>query len=244
MFQPKSHDRLDLLMNCSCLIVTLVAALCASPIMAQESVAPNTPFHEERFERAKVSGGLVVGAMFTPDSLERSRPSLSTALPATETAFDTVCLRVTSRDGTYESENTYSVRDAIRRTVLNFDYPTRFPAILRTAPTVARMNAGDCDREGPIIPVIWGEADDSSRGRLLFYVNTAGADTFVAYEAAGGEVVDRCAQVEETGGIKYTAVCPVETGSLPRDTAVTVYFDVTRNRVVETYEVEVSIAGK
>lgn len=231
-------------MNRSCLIATLVTALWTSPIMAQESVAPNTPFDEQRFERAKVSGGLVVGAMFTPDSLERRRPLLSTALPATDTAFDMVCVRVTSRDGTYESENTYSVQDVIRRETLNFEYPTRYPAILGALPTVARMNAGGCDREGPIIPVVWGDADDPSQGRLLFYVNTAGADTFVAYETADGEVVDRCTQIEETGGIKYTAVCPVEADSLPRDTAVTVYFDITRNRVVETYEVEVSIAGK
>lgn len=221
-----------------------MAAFWTSPIVAQERVEPNTPFEEHRYERAKVSGGLVVGAMFTADTLDRSRPLLSTALPATDPAIDTVCLRVTSRDGTYESVNTYPVGDRKRRETLTFDYPTRYPAVLGEVPTVARMNAGDCDGSGPIIPVIWSDADTPSEGQLLFYVNTAGADTFVVYGPRGNEAVVRCTQVEETGGIKYTALCPVETASLPRDRPVTVFFDVTRNRVVETYEVEVSIAGK
>ncbi|MCF3972591.1 hypothetical protein [Paracoccus salsus] len=224
-------------------IFATAVALFAGPSLAQEPLSPNIPFDEQRHERAKVSGGLVVGAMFTADDVPRASPLLTATLPAGDDAVDTVCVRVTSRDGTYESVNTYSIGDAARRETLTFDYPTRYPDVLGSAPTVARMNLGGCDREGPVIPVVWSDAGQPGQPGLVIYVNTAGADTIVAYDTADGEVVARCAQVEETGGIKYSAACPVDPAGLPREQPVTIHLDVTRNRVVETYEVEVVLAG-
>jgi len=215
----------------------------AAPTLAQESLSPNSPFDEQRHERAKVSGGVVVGAMFAPDTLPRAHPVLTAALPAIGDPVETVCVRVTSRDGTYEAVNTYAVQEAARNRPLNFIYPTRYPDVLGTAPTVARMNLGGCQNDGPLIPVVWSDAGTPGEADLMIYVNTAGADTIVAYEAPGGEVVARCTQIMETGGIKYSAACPVDAKGLPRNLPVTIYFDVTRNRVVETYEVTVILAG-
>ena len=218
-------------------------AFVAGPVLAQEALAPNTPFDEHRYERAKVSGGLVVGVMFSPDNLQRNQPRLQAALPTIGERVDTVCVRVTSRDGTYEAANTYSLPDAVGRQELTFSYPTRYPEVLREIPTVARMNLGDCDQDGPVIPVLWGDADARVSGDVTIYINTAGADTLLAYETASGEVVTHCTQIEETGGIKYTATCPVNIAGIPGNTLTTLYFDVTRNRTSETYEVEVMFAG-
>lgn len=223
-------------------LVAIGAAVLSGPILAQEPLTPNT-FEEHLYERAKVSGGLVVGAMFSPDRLERGRPVLEAVLPAAGQGADMACLRVTSRDGTYESASTFSLAGTVRTGAVTFAHPTKHSDVLRQTPTVARMNLGGCDHDEPVIPVIWADASARTASALTFYVNTAGADTVVAYETASGEVVARCAQIEESAGIKYTAACPVDADRLPRDRLVTLYFDVTRNRVVETYEVEVTLAA-
>lgn len=204
----------------------------------------NGDFLENRYERAQVSGGLVVGAMLSKDASERIQPLLEVTLPRADRMAETVCLRVTSRDGTYESANTYLVPQNLPDTPVTFEYPTDFLDFLRDAAAVARINVGSCEADGPVIPLFWNDQDSDARETLNLYVNTAGADTLVAYDGPSGEVVARCAQIEEVGGLKYTAACPVNAELLPRNDPVTIYFDVTRNRVVETYEVEVILGGQ
>lgn len=157
-------------------LAALVAALLPTSILAQQPLAPNT-FDEQRYERAKVSGGLVIGAMFSRDRLGPGQPVLAAILPGGAAASTTTCLRVTSRDGTYESISTYSLPDTGRDQALSFNHPTQYPELLRDKPAVARMNFGACDQDQPIIPVRWGNAEAAEPGELTLFVNTSGADT-------------------------------------------------------------------
>lgn len=216
----------------------------AAPTLAEDVLKVKGDFLENRYERAQVSGGLVIGAMLSKDASERIKPLFEVTLPQDDAAHDTVCLRVTSRDGTYESANTYALPETRTGDPVTIEYPTNYFDFLRDAAAVARINLGSCDEDGKIIPLLWNDTDKGADQMLNLYVNTAGADTLVAYGTASGEVVARCTQIEEVGGLKYTAACPVQTQLLPRNAPVTVYFDVTRNRVVESYEVQVLLGGK
>lgn len=222
-------------------LAVTTAALFPGAILAQEPISPST-FHEERLERAKVSGSLVVGAMYSLDRLALAEPLLEIALSAAGTTATTACLRVTSRDGTYEAVGAYPL-PAAPAGALTLNFPTDYIDLLRQIPAAARINLGTCDQDEPVVPVNWPEAPAAEPQKLMLFVNTAGADTVIAYETPTGEVVTRCQQINETNGIKYTAICPVDVDRLPHDGPATLYFDVTRNRVVETYEVQVLLAA-
>lgn len=221
-------------------LVALAAACLPGAILAQEPLTPKT-FEEHRYERAKVSGALVVGAMYGLDVIAAGTPMIEAVLPADRPA-DTACLRLTSRDGTYESISTYALPSGSGERRQIFGHPTRYADLLGSIPTVARMNFGECDRGEPILPVNWSGADATQE--VTFYINTAGADTVLALETDAGEVVVRCDQIDAANGIKYTASCPLDASLLPASGPVTLYFDVTRNRSVETYEVEVAVAAR
>lgn len=219
----------------------------SSPSFAQELIKASRPFVEAEFPRARVSGGLVVGAMFTRDTNRSAKPRLFAVLPQTYSIAGEACVSVTARDGTYEAANTYRIPAGSDGQRVEFEFPTAYGQLLARKEAVARLNIGGCEvEETPVVPVSWNPQDGAADGdQVLFFVNTGGAETLVAIpDDAGNDRVSRCEPVNDTRGLKYTAICSVAVDNLGLGQLRAVYLDVTRNRVVETYSFEVFHAGR
>ncbi|QHQ33867.1 hypothetical protein [Algicella marina] len=225
----------------------VLAIALAGAADAQDSSSPFDliEFHEEVYPRAKVSTSLVLGVMFGSDDDLSEAPRIRATLPDDwAKPGEMTCIRVTSKDGTYESAAAFRLREEPEAPLASFPHPTDEGPLIAEKALAVRATRGDCAQEdAAFTPVYWNSvADDADT--LNIYLNTGGAETVLALGVDADAFAVFCEDVKEENGLKYTALCRVPIDKLPEDDTFTVYLDVTRNRNIEYYEFELSVAGR
>ena len=213
---------------------------------AQElGIAPQPSFTEHVFPRSKISGGLIVGALLAPVMAYQKTPLLEVVIPKGDDMKQSLCVQVTTLDGTYEAENNYPVSLDKQGSTQPLQYPTKHIDILNGRKAVARVNPGRCgDNDAPLIPVLWNPDLAAADGTVIFFVNTGGAETVATVSSGNEDHSTLCETVDEKSGLKYSAICKVASSLFEPDQITSVYLDVTRNSEVESFEFKVLLGGQ
>ena len=138
--------------------------------LAQGITLEKAPFQERVSEYSKVSGDIVMGVMLTGDEASGREPSIVTGVAPDWTesgATSPVCVRLVTKDGRYEAENTYliepgysgdtgavPVRGTIRPTFWPSGRPLPWsrPAAAAIAPTRSSPSSGMRSRARSQVP--------------------------------------------------------------------------------------------
>ncbi|RBI67285.1 hypothetical protein DQW77_17690 [Roseovarius sp. TE539] len=244
-------------------LVAWIGLLCVVsylPARAQtEDIAlDEREFHERFDEHGRVSGDVVMGVMIgrktdgerddaaladlaprrTADvAVLRLPPRAQDAEHAKKRLF---CVRINSKDGRFEAENTYSVADGVISPSGPFPYMGRHEPIVTALRAVSLVKVGQCgDRADAVIPSTWG-GDDIALGSsaLHVFVNSAGNPT-VAVMGSGPEFI-ACNDIADASTLKYTASCVLPFDKLQahaEDGVVRLELLVTRSLGEESFDV-------
>jgi len=157
---------------CSVTLESSLADVIATPI--------SLPLHEEYREQVPVSGRLLVG-ISTLSSAQPSTPNLTLLAPARE-KDGMICMQVMSRDGSYWSENTFSLPPGEEGAV-SLDYPSRYlEKLYSEQPSDLALMAkfGSCGKEGLAMISGWSAAQLNEPDVLVVLINSARSSTFIS----------------------------------------------------------------
>jgi len=160
-----------------------------------------------------VRGDIIMGAMLgtaeadtLPDVSPRSSGDVEVpALPQGGGSRD-FCVRLSSKDGRFEAENTYRVMHDKVRPGAPFPYDGDYADVVESLTAVSNVSLGPCgNRVETVIPSFWTDEAPSrlDRGVHLF-VNAAGNTALV--EIPGAPLIE-CQDVTDPETLKYTAAC-------------------------------------
>lgn len=212
-------------------------------------------FDERLEERGRVSGDIIMGVMIGPvpgedappypwaDAAPRSDADLQVlVLPEPESDHDPqhICVRINSKDGRFEAENTYEVADGTSPDDAPIPYRGLYGPDVAQMLAVSLIKPGRCgDRTNIAIPSLWAASPVSlSDGALHIFINAAGNPTYVSF---GAEAMD-CQDVTDATTLKYTASCIITLAALRdevKEGAVDLTVFVTRSLGEETFDVSV-----
>lgn len=208
-------------------------------------------FQERLDKHGRVSGDIVVGVMIGPadvakpmaDLAPRFTADVAVNLPPT-TGTQDYCVRINSKDGRFESENTYPVAGASSSAGLSFRYDGIHASALTSMKAVSLVKLGPCgDRTEVIVPSIWADTSAKPKGRALHvFVNSAGNPTGVAVGSDPGFM--ECKDVADATTLKYTAACVLPFDLLQaeqRDGNVNLTFFVTRSLGEEVFDLAIAL---
>lgn len=149
-------------------------------LVGQEFVEDHTP-------EVSVSGNVLVGLMTAEAAEGLASDSLSLA-PAGALVSKELCLRVSSRDGTYTSKNLYRVPEALDRSAVGLPYPSRYLTVVEqygVDDVALAASAGRCDESARDYFVVMSAGQQPANLRL--YVNSFGATDVLHRTKEGGE---------------------------------------------------------
>ncbi|SDF61564.1 hypothetical protein SAMN04488105_13610 [Salipiger thiooxidans] len=210
--------------------------------LAQGIALEKGPFQERVSEYSKVSGDIVMGVMLTGDEASTREPSIVTGVAPDWTessAASPVCVRIVTKDGRYEAENTYLIAPSYAGTRAPFPYEGQQADLLAERSAVALVKAGRCgDRSDTFIPVHWKAEPGAQPKTLHVYVNSAGNPVSIAW-GRGADAIRNCANVTELAGLKYTARCDVQIDELPSEATVRLTLFVVRSNSEEVFDIRI-----
>ncbi len=221
--------------------LTLLATFSGTSL-AQGITLEKAPFQERVSEYSRVSGDIVMGIMLTSDEASAREPSIVTGVAREWTesgAASPVCVRLVTKDGRYEAENTYLIEPGYAGTRAPFPYEGKQADLLAERPAVAMVKAGRCgDRSDTFIPVLWKAEPGAQPKNLRVYVNSAGNPVSIAW-GRGADAIRNCVDVTELTGLKYTARCDVSLDELPSDAPVRLTLFVARSNSEEVFDIRI-----
>lgn len=189
-------------------------------------------FSERLEDYGRVSGDIIMGVMFgasrsdeaetviLADIAPRVAPDI--AVPhltapmgsASDPNTQEFCVRINSKDGRFEAENTYAVPKQITEPQVSFLYSGEYAPKLIEMNAVSLVKAGQCGtRSGLVVPSTWaGIPIFNAPEALHVFINSAGNPTSVAI--GSGSDYFNCDNVAEPSTLKYTAACILSFDSL------------------------------
>ena len=235
------------------IIVSLLMAIMVLP-SESASQTQDTVFQlvgGEFFERlephGRVSGDIIMGVMIrslhqdqtdetrSADAAPRTTAGLAVlALPSLPEGEETryFCVRINSKDGRFESENTYEVTG--NKTVPQGPIPYKgaYGEDVWKMKAVSLIKLGRCgNRAEIVVPSIWADnLPDASERALQVFVNAAGNPT--AATVANSDFSVECENIIDETTLKYTASCILpfeELQSVQNNGQVPLTFYVTRS---------------
>ncbi|ASP20962.1 hypothetical protein ANTHELSMS3_02285 [Antarctobacter heliothermus] len=213
------------------------------PSLAQGIGLEKDVFHETVSETSKVSGDIVMGVMLTDDSPSDLPPTVITGIPTFWKRPEKpvpVCVRIVSKDGRYEAENTYMVPPGFDIDSADFPYTGEHADFLADRTAVALVVPDRCgNRNRTAVPTLWRATPRTQNSVLHVYLNAAGNPSSVAV-GRGDRFFEACKDVSELTGLKYTADCAIPTEFLPPDKNARLTFFITRSNTEESFVLEVS----
>ena len=147
---------------------------------AQENlvVSPNY-FVERENPTIKISGPLLVGAVFISKTAAKTKPVLVAVFP-TEWGNETACVQGRSVDGIYESTSEYKLPQIVQPTKIGFEYPTTLLKWTKeTSPSKFSMliSKGSCtDTDSVYAPSYWNIDASKAFSQVALQINSIGAD--------------------------------------------------------------------
>lgn len=186
---------------------TVLLCLAGQASLADELSLLTNPFQEDLRTAAEISGALVMGVQ--RQSSTAPGVSLTAYLPK-DWAGATLCARVASVDGLYESSNEYAVTPEWTGGTTSLPYPTKFADDLSQRPTHGlgiRVTHGSCTDPGPQDATIagWNAAPGAPLGLLI---NTFRADTVFMYAGNAPTPVE-CQPITLDNLAAYDTLCPL-----------------------------------
>lgn len=225
----------------------LCLTLLPTTLFAQEIKLAETEFREFVTENARVSGDIVMGVMLSDDSSSPALPYLSTANHwITSDAETQVCVRIVTKDGRYEAENTYVVPQRYQQSSAEFPYDGTRSDILTREPAAALVKIGSCgSRDAVAVPVLPQTETAPKLDLLHVFINAAGNAVDVAWGRGRDQTAD-CVDVTELDGLKYTSRCDVPLSALQGGGPTSLTFFVARGNTEENFRLSVlpPYAGK
>jgi hypothetical protein len=208
-----------------CHALSVIALFCLAPGIQAEGIINadlEKDFIETHDPEVKVSGNVIVGVMVedADRGLNANRLGFSLGKPGKQS----LCLRVTSRDGAYLSINGYTLT-ATNPALVALPYLTTRQDVIEqytNEPDALAIVAspGSCNDFTPgayFLPAMLDrEQEMLSGGRLSIYVNGFDA-TDVYYRIAGsgaGEFSD-CSYIDEGRHTAFNFRCDIDPGDLP-----------------------------
>ncbi|MEA2081105.1 MAG: hypothetical protein U9P00_14900 [Pseudomonadota bacterium] len=175
----------------------------------------NNKFHEVHEPEVNVSGNVVVGVMSTSagDALRED----SLGIQSSETGDKKICLKVTSRDGAYMSQNEYLV-NVTALTPIYLPYQSDMKKIIggyeQQGAIAVSATIGDCEHSAKAAFYLPAKLDKGNAklntGNLSIYINGFDA-TDVFYHIAGSDsdqLID-CNYIEEGRHTAYNFSCEI-----------------------------------
>lgn len=230
-------------------MVTLLTSVGAAPGVAQTLELAGEPFNEVLRPSAEISGAVVAGfqihAKAAPvhQGVADEAPLLA-HVPG-DVAGGPACVRVTSANGLYDSENEYrfSGTEEWEGGFLPVRYPTRFSDFfdgLEGSEVTASIALSACDkRPGRLLLAAWKPERDLD---ATLYVNSLRADTVVLRFVDTKKSV-RCAPVETALRSAYDTACPVDLKGMSGQVEVEIHRFVNRSPAPAT-ELTLVIPGR
>ena len=220
--------------------VILCVTLLPATVFAQEIRWAGKDFNETVSENARVSGDIVLGVMLTEDSSSPGGPTVTTGNHWMASDAETqVCVRIVTKDGRYEAENTYLIPQHYQKPDAIFPYGGEGPDILSEEPVAALVKTGPCgSRNAVAVPVLSLNEGGAASDMLRVFVNAAGNPVDVAWGRGRDQFTD-CDDVTELDGLKYTARCDVPLNKLPQAGAANLTFFIARGNTEEDFELSV-----
>jgi hypothetical protein len=256
------------------IFVALWSFIAHSAVQAQnESIKLfDEEFHERLDEHGRVSGDIVMGVMIGPARAEEKdheegeegfvladlapRQSADVAVthlpknvPASARSADNAplfCVRINSKDGRFEAENTYEVTDSATIPDTPFPYEGSHAPVVNSMRAVSLVKTGRCgNRTEEVVPSVWAGTDlGDGRRALHVFVNSAGNPTVAVVGSDIGFVP--CEDVADATTLKYTASCILPFEMLEahkQGDGVPVTFFVTRSLGEEDFNIVVKLPG-
>lgn len=233
------------------LFFTLNTAFFVAKAQNVQVAVPEGEFQERLDKHGRVSGDIVIGVMIGPTDSTVSMVDLApratadvtvTTLPTAD--IQDYCVRITSKDGRFEAENTYPVTATSPSSGLSFLYGGVHATALKSMTAVSLVKLGHCgDRTEVIVPSTWADIATEPQGRALHvFVNSAGNPTGVAVGSDPGYT--ECADVADATTLKYTAACVLPLDLLrseQRAGKVDLTFYVTRSLGEEVFDLAIAL---
>lgn len=220
----------------------LPLVLLPSASLAQGIELAQEDFSETVSETSKVSGDIVMGVMLTGDAPSGMPPTIVTGIAdqwSGSAEASPVCVRLVSKDGRYEAENTYLVGAGFKGKNAPFPYLGIYADFLESRAAVVLVTSGRCgERSVSAIPALWKAPDGMRPDTLQVYLNTAGNPASVAV-GRGDTFFEPCTDISELTGLKYTTRCTIPVSVLPKENPARLTFFVTRSNTEETFTFEV-----
>ena len=207
-------------------------------------------------DRGRVSGDIVMGVMIGPDPQNNKDEDyadfsprgsanvvvqrLPTALSVGQTSRP-FCVRINSKDGRFEAENTYTVSGEVSPQT-PFKYLGQHSPDLNSMDAVTLVKVGPCgNRTQTVVPSTWADRDMVSKaGALHVFVNSAGNPTGLV--VGSDRQIIECADVTEETTLKYTSACVIPFERIEpqiEDSRVTLTFFVSRSLEEEVFNLAV-----
>lgn len=224
--------------------LVLATTLAADVGTAQEIRRLGTNFVERLGERtARVSGDIVMGVMLS--GAEGARHTIDVAVPVLPPASGDgrhACVRIVSKDGRYEAENTYEIGAGHAGAGGEFSYDGVYAEKISDLANVVLVTSGRCgNRTRLAAPASWADVD-AEASELKVYINAAGNPTSVAL-GRGDTFFEPCENVTEVSGLKYTTICTIPMSLLPKADTAKLSFFITRSFTEEAFSIDVLVPG-
>ncbi|MEL6521601.1 MAG: hypothetical protein AAFQ66_11600 [Pseudomonadota bacterium] len=217
-------------------------------------------FFERLDERGRVSGDIVMGVMIGPiqpdddksfefaDLAPRTTADITAQhLPEADSVSNPdrqeYCVRINSKDGRFEAENTYAVTVGKDDPKMPFLYGGEYAPDLTGMRAVTLVKIGRCgERTEVVVPSNWADATATRDEQALHvFVNSAGNPTGLA---VGNSPYQECQDVADATTLKYTAACVVPVDLLQTHQSngrVELTFYVTRSLGEEVFGLAIAL---
>ena len=217
-------------------ILGLLWCLCLTPAQGAEVIDAvlDGAFHEKLEADVNVSGNIIVGVMISSAHLGLTRDALAILPAGTDTTG--LCLKITSRDGTYTSENQFR-REGNPGAILRLPYQSRYLETLnnysRDDGSVAiTATSGNCHQTAGLDYFLPVYLEQRNRPRdaegIRIYINGFDA-TDVSYQLqgpAGWLPPQDCDYIEEGRHTAYNFSCEIT--AIPENAASPVTVKILR----------------
>lgn len=247
-------------------LAVVAAIITVTPAKAQNAdvTLAEGKFFERLDERGRVSGDIVMGVMIGPvgqaddpyfataDRAPRSTADVSVphlpATPSSDPDQGEFCVRINSKDGRFEAENTYRVSGAGPFFETPFEYEGEYAPDLSEMKAVTLVKVGRCgERTETVVPSTWSDANLSVDERALhIFVNSAGNPTGLLVGKDEDNYIE-CAHVADATTLKYTSACVVPFDVLrpqKQGDRVNLTFFVARSLGEEEFDIAIALQNE
>lgn len=199
----------------------------ADDIIDAQLVNKKGGLFESMDPEVNVSGNIVVGVMVR-EAYQALRNNHLGIAPTYRQGEQSLCLKISSRDGAYTSENVYQFTADDKDKLVSLSYDTGMQKIVKEYTAVPGAIAiavmpGNCNATAEtkyLLPtILHRESKSLDKGKLVLYINSIGA-TDVSYRVAspGNKEFSDCSYINEGKHTAYDFSCEIDlAGPIPVD---------------------------